>query len=445
MLDKPRQKADGTSIGRVLALLRSPKSAQIWAQSSRAATSLAWRWRIRAPVLLVALVTFWYFGVPILFGPLVNADPVVRADFVQSVVASGHVEAPFRVNVGSQITGVVVDIPVVEGQSVNAGDTLIVLDDREARAAVVQAEGAVAQAEARMRQLRELTLPSAEENLTQAQATLVNAQATYDRTAQLAKTGVATQATLDDATRALNIARALVRSAEYQVYTNRPGGSDYVMAETQLNQTSAALATAQSRLSYTIIKAPRDGILISRDVERGNVVQPSNVLMKLSPSGDTQLVVQIDEKNLGLIAIGQKALASADAFPKETFTAEVVYINPGIDLQRASVEVKLRVPQPPVYVRQDMTISVDIETAKHPGALIVPAASLRGMASGKPWVMKVSAAHTARQPVNVGLVSAGKAEILDGLKEGEFVLPATATTLKEGSKIRARVAPVKVP
>ena len=58
-------------------------------------------------------------------------------------------------------------------------------------------------------------------------------------------------------------------------------------------------------------------------------MQPSNVLMKLSPTGDTQLVVQIDEKNLGLIAVGQQALASADAFPKEAFAAEVVYINPG--------------------------------------------------------------------------------------------------------------------
>jgi HlyD family secretion protein len=98
-----------------------------------------------------------------------------------------HAAQPFRVNVGSQITGVVADIPVAEGQSVKAGDTLIVLDDREARAAVVQAQGAVAQTEARMRQLRELTLPSAEENLTQAQATLTNAQATFDRTSSWPK------------------------------------------------------------------------------------------------------------------------------------------------------------------------------------------------------------------------------------------------------------------
>ena len=145
--------------------------------------------------------------------------------------------------------------------------------------------------------LRELTLPSAEEALKQAQATL--AQRTDRPTTgrqSLPKTAYATKATLDDATRALDVARAQVRSAEFQVFTNRPGGSDYVMAETQLNQAQASLATAQSRLSYTVINAPRDGVLISRDVERGNVVQPSNVLMKLSPSGDTQLVVQIDEK-----------------------------------------------------------------------------------------------------------------------------------------------------
>jgi HlyD family secretion protein len=408
----------------------------------RQAVDVAWAWRFRAPAILALLAAIWSFGVPLVFGPTVSADPVVRADFVQSVVASGHVEAPFRVNVGSQITGVVANIPVAEGQSVKVGDTLVVLDDREARAAVVQAEGAVAQAEARMRQVRELTLPSAEENLTQAQATLANAQATYDRVSQLAKTGVATRATLDDATRALNIARAQVRSAEFQVYTNRPGGSDYVMAETLLNQARAALASAKSRLSYTVVKAPRDGVLISRDVERGNVVQPSNVLMKLSPSADTQLVVQIDEKNLGLIALGQKALASADAFAKETFDAEVAYINPGVDLQRASVEVKLNLAHPPAYLRQDMTVSVDIETARHPAALIVPADTLRGMNTATPWVLKADASHARRQPVTVGLVSAGKAEILNGLKQGELVLPVSAT-VKEGARIRARVAPTR--
>lgn len=416
----------------------------VWKNGMREAVDHLWHWRFRAPALLGALAVLWYFGAPLLLGPVVTANIVVRADFVQSIVATGHVEAPFRVNIGSQITGVVANVPVSEGQAVKTGETLILLDDSEARAAVIQAEGTVAQAEARLRQMRELSLPSAEETLRQAKATRLNAQQAYDRTVKLAADEYSTRAALDEATKSLDIARAQVRNAELQVSTSRPGGSDYVMVETQLNQARASLATARSRLSYTVITAPRDGTLISRDVERGNIVQPSNVLMKLSPTGDTQLVVQIDEKNLGLIAIGQKAIASADAFPKETFAAEVVYINPGIDLQRASVEVKLRMPEPPAYLRQDMTVSVDIEVAERPSALVVPAASLRGMTGGKPWVMKVDNGHATRQPVKVGLVSVGNAEILDGLKEGDFVVPATAT-IKDGARIRSRIAPAPLP
>ena len=101
-------------------------------------------------------------------------------------------------------------------------------------------------------------------------------------------------------------------------------------------------------------------------------MQPSSVLMMLSPSGDTQLVVQIDEKNLGSIALGQKALASTDAFPKETFPAEVVYINPGIDLQRPRSRSKLRVPEPPDLSATDMTISVDIEAEPRAPLHIAP-------------------------------------------------------------------------
>ena len=88
--------------------------------------------------------------------------------------------------------------------------------------------------------------------------------------------------------------------------------------------------------------------------------------MKLSPSGDTLLVVQVDEKNLGSLALHQRAVVSADAFPKQVFPAEVVFINPGVELDRASVEVKLRPLDPPNYLTQDMTVSVDIEVARHP-------------------------------------------------------------------------------
>jgi HlyD family secretion protein len=395
----------------------------------------AWKWSLGAAV--VGLAAAWQFGPALMLGRVVAVDRALRGEFVQTVVASGHVEAPFRVNIGSQILGVVADVPVSEGQKVKAGDTLIVLDDSEAKAAVVQAEGLVMQAEARVRQMRELALPSAEQSLAQAKATLLNAQQAHDRASTLARDGYGTRAALDDATRALDIARAQMRSAEFQVYTNRPGGSDFVMAETQASQARATLTSAQSRLGYTIIKAPRDGTLITRNVERGNVVQQTAVLMVLSPAGESQIVVQIDEKNLGLIAAGQHALVSADAYAQQTFAAEVFYINPGIDLQRASVEVKLKVPQPPPYLREDMTVSVDIQVASQPDAIVVPTSSIRQLSGAAPWVLKIAEGHARRQPVRVGLVSGGKAQILSGLQAGDLMVPASDLTVKEGQRVRA--------
>jgi HlyD family secretion protein len=434
MLDKARNKIEAALVEPGDLTLREPERRPAVLKQRMTASQLR-PWRIPLLATVIAAIWLWYSGGAILLGPVLDVEPIIRADLVQSVVASGHVEAPFRVNIGSQIIGIVADIPVAEGQAVKAGDTLIVLDDREAQAALVQAEGGVEQSDARMRQLRELTLPSAEETLKQAQASLTNAEAAFGRAEKLARDGFGTKVNLDEATKALDIARAQVRNAEFQVYTNRPGGSDFVMAEAQRNQARATLATARSRLSYTVIKAPRDGMLISRNAERGNVVQPSNVLMTLSPAGDTELVVQIDEKNLGLIAVGQKALVSADAYPKETFSADVVYVNPGIDLQRASVEVKLRVSEPPAYLRQDMTVSVDIETAMRSAALVAPVANIQGLYGGTPWVMKFENGRAAHRAVKIGIVSGGKAEVLEGLNDGDLVL-AAAATVKDGARIR---------
>ena len=304
-------------------------------QHAAPTASRLWKWKWPLASATIALLLTLLLGPTLLWGPRIVGEAAVRGTFLQTVVASGHVEAPFRGNIGSQITGVVADVVVAEGETVKAGQTLILLNDREARAAVVQMEGAVAQAQAHMRQLRELTMPSANEAMKEAQATLLNAQQAFDRAQKLAVEGYSTKVTLEAAVKALDIAKGQLRSTELHVYTNSPGGSDFVMGETLLKQAQANLASAQSRLSYTTITAPRDGVLIFRNVERGNVVQPSTVLMTLSPVGETHLTLQIDEKNLGLIAVGQTALASADAFSKQMFAAEVFFINPGIDLQRA--------------------------------------------------------------------------------------------------------------
>ena len=204
-----------------------------------------------------------------------------------------------------------------------------------------------------------------------------------------------------------------------------------------LEQARASLLAARSRLAYTTITSPSDGVLIDRDVERGDVVQPGKALMVLSPAGETQLVLQIDERNLGRLALGQKALASADAFPAQRFAAELAYINPGIDAQRGTVEVKLRVPQPPAYLRQDMTVSVDIEIERRPGALALRAEAVRDASGTQPWVLVVQQGRALRRPVKLGLRGEGWVEVLAGMKEGDWIVPAPDAGVKPGQRVRA--------
>lgn len=403
--------------------------------AARRAAGWLWAHRWFLLVAILALGLGAWQGARVLLGPEVVVDRATRGDLVQSVVASGHVETPYRVEIGAQITGTVAEVLVEEGQRVTQGQPLIALQSEELRAALVQAEGQVAQAEARMRQLAELTLPTARENLSQAQATQRNAQANFDRTAELASRGNATKAALDDAQRSLDVARTQVNSAQLQVFTASPGGSDHVLAETQLAQARANLDSARSRFSYATITAPRAGVLISRNVERGAVAQPGKALLVLAPAGETQLVLQVDERNLGLIALGQPALASADAFPDKRIKARVAYINPSVDIARASVQIKLTVEAPPPFLRQDMTVSVDIEVARRDNTLVLPARAVRDQLSGSPWVMIARDGRAVRQDVRIGIRSATQVEILEGIAEGEPIVPASAG-LRTGQRLR---------
>jgi HlyD family secretion protein len=163
--------------------------------------------------------------------------------------------------------------------------------------------------------------------------------------------------------------------------------------------------------------------------------------MVLSPAGPTQLVVQIDEKNLRYLSLGQRALGSADAYPGRRFPAELVYINPGVDATRGSVAVKLNVPSPPDYLRQDMTVSVDIEVARLPHALSLVPEAIRDSASAAPWVMLVAEGRALKRRVKLGVRGDSRVEILDGLAEGDTVLRATGNTVAEGARVRPFAAP----
>jgi HlyD family secretion protein len=400
------------------------------------------RWKLLAA--LVSAVALVVFAVRWWLGPQVVADTVVRRDFVQTVVASGRVETPHRIDVGAQITGTVVRVPVTEGQNVKAGDPLIELESAELRAVERQGVATVVQAQARLRQLREVQAPVAEQTLRQSQSNLDNSRAALARNQALVEKGFISDAALDESRKTVAVADAQVRTNRKQLETTRTSGSDSALAVAAVAEAQASAGASRARAGYTVISASVDGTLISRNVEVGDVVQAGKVLMTLSPSGRLQLVVEIDERNLRLLALGQKALASADAYPQQRFPAELVYINPGVNAQTGAVEVKLDVPSPPPELRQDMTVSVDVEVARRPNALLVPTGAVHDADSVAPWVLRVESGSAERRPVGLGLRSGGFAEVTSGLSEGDLVVPASSMVVA-GARVRATAPTAPAP
>lgn len=399
------------------------------------------RWRRGALLAIPVLAVLAFFGRNLLLGKPVETLEVVKSDLVQSVVASGKVVTPQRVSIGVEVTGRVAGVPVQEGQTVKRGQSLVVLEDKDELAARAQAAAAVAQAEAKVRQLREVGLPTAEQNRLQAEANVRQLRRVLERNRELQAKGFIGQAALDDAQRNLDVAESQLRTAQLQVQSNAPKGSESALAYTALDQARANLALAEARLEQHNVRAPADGVLIARSVEPGTIVQPGKELMVLAPSGETQLVVQIDEKNLAKLAIGQKAQASADAYAGQRFGADLIFINPGIDATRGTVEVKLRVPAAPAYLRQDMTVSVDIEVARRNGSVVMPTEALRDGTGPQPWAMAVREGHAVKVPLKLGLRGDGRVEVLDGLAPGDALVPPANGLVKAGQRVRVAQRP----
>lgn len=397
------------------------------------------RWLRRPTPWIAALVAVGagVFALAKARGPTVRVTRAVRRDLEQHVVATGRVWVPTRVQVAAQGAGMVLAVAVAEGQEVSAGDLLVQLDDAEARASVAQAKAARDQATARVDQLRRVGAIVATEALRQAEANMARAEASWDRAEKLARTGAIARMDHDDARRALDVARAQRSAAEAQQLAAAPMGADSRVALTSLMQAEAQLTAAEVRLAQTRLTAHQDAVVLSRSVEPGDVVQPSRTLLVLAGESETQLVFHPDERNLALIALGQKARASADAYPQRVFDAEVGYIAPSIDPSRGSVEVRLRVPRPPEVLKPDMTVSIDLMVAAKTSALTLPASAVRGAASRAPWVVAVEGGRLVKRDVTLGIVGEGSVEVSSGLDEGAEVVVEGGLGLAPGRRVRA--------
>jgi HlyD family secretion protein len=370
-------------------------------------------------VALALVAALWSFmrlgGVP------VETHEVRMAPLVQTVLVSGRMANQTRVFLGSIITGRVKAVNAREGTKAKAGEVLIALEDSEQRAALAQAEAAFQSADARLAAQNKVQGPVAAQQLAQARATAETSARERERSESLFKQGFIGQARLDEARRLADVALSQAKAAEAQAEANLQG-AEVDAAIARRAEAGATAALARARLAQTRIVAPNDALVLERLAEPGQIVQPGARLMELSIDGTVELIAQVDEKFLGQLAPGQKASVVADAFPGKPFAATVKSVAPSVDAQRGAVEVKFALVAVPEFLKNDMTLSIEIETARRDKALAIPGEALR---RGN-QVLVFDAGRATARTVKTGLRTLTAVEVIEGLQAGERVILDTA-------------------
>ncbi len=387
-------------------------------------------------VVIIALAVAWMVGRRVV-GEKVLVQSAERTRMVHSVVTTGRVR-PLRVRLAPIASGTIRELSVREGARVVAGQVLLKLEDEEATAALSNANALLAQATANRKKMRGITRAEADEAVQVAEARLADATRDLERVQKLQATGIASRENVEDAETTSTLAASALRSARAQKRDLESGGATVRNTEAAIAQAEANVSLAKARLAYTQVTAPVDGIVIARNAEVGDAITGNTVVLEIAATARTELVVEPDERNLSLLSLGQSALASAEAFSSQSFSAQVSFIAPVVDSRRGTIEVRLLVSDPPDYLRPDMTVSVDIEVGRNENALVVPIGSVMALASSDPYVYVVENKRATRRAITAGIRDAEHVEVLAGITESDqFILqPGTVTP---GSKVRTSV------
>ncbi|HEY0661103.1 MAG TPA: efflux RND transporter periplasmic adaptor subunit [Lysobacter sp.] len=276
---------------------------------------------------------------------------VERGDIRVAISATGTLAAISTVDVGSQISGQVTDVLADFNDRVERGQVIARIDPSTYQAQIAQGSAAVASARA---------------NLATAQATLRNAEADYERKAQLATRQLVARSEAD-------LARATRDQARAQVNA----------AQAQINQQIASTQTSRLNLERTVIRSPVDGVVLTRTVEPGQTVAASlqaPVLFQIAEDlSQMEIVLAIDEADIGQVKAGQGVGFTVDAFPERQFRGKVQQL-------RLSATNTNNVITYPVVVAVDnadqallpgMTANAEIEVSRRDDVLRVSNAALR--------------------------------------------------------------------
>lgn len=287
-----------------------------------------------------------------------------------------------QVNVGFRVTGRVKEMKLEEGDVVHGGDLIATLDDVPYQDQVRLAEAQVAQAQANYTKMvngyRPEEIEQAKAQLAQAKANYQNALRYFERQDALQQSHVISKSDYDNALASRDSLKGQVDLAEANLNLELAGNrvEDIDSAKAQLDNSKANLATAQQNVADCQLFAPVDGVIITRAVEPGTIVSTSSVIYAICQNAPVWVRTYVDERDLGRIYPGMKALVYNDTDPNHPYVGQIGFISPVAEFTPKNVETRelrtdlvyrLRViiTKPDRYLRQGMPVTLRMVDEHH--------------------------------------------------------------------------------
>ncbi|TWG91380.1 HlyD family secretion protein [Mesorhizobium sp. J18] len=324
--------------------------------------------RALALLVLVSAAAAWWFDVPAWLGWRASQD--------YNLTLYGNVDIR-QVQLGFRVDGRLAETLVDEGDEVSSGTILARLDAQPYEDSVRAAEAEVAALQATLRKLRDGPRPAeiaqAKAATAEREADLQNATLAFDRSNQLRRQGAISQANLDQATAARDMAVARLESAREALRLLEEGTreEDIAVARANLRAAEAKLAAAKTSLGDATLRAPSEGIVLSRVHEAGAIVSPSDTVYVLSLTEPVWVRAYISEPRLGTIHPGMVVEVTTDTAPNKPYRGKIGFISPVAEFTPKSVEtpdlrtdlvyrLRITIDQPDTGLRQGMPVTIRI-------------------------------------------------------------------------------------
>jgi RND family efflux transporter MFP subunit len=357
-----------------------------------------------------------------------NQKPVVEVAVAQKVGsglaallnASGYVTPRRRATIAAKITGRVTAVNFDEGMHVREGYVLATLDDSDVRRALDSAKA---------------DRDTAQAAIADFDVQLKNAEILLRRARELQAAGVQSQETLDNARTAADSLRAKIALAKQQV-----AGSE------------ARIREAQQAVDNCVIRAPFDGIVVSKDAQVGEMVSPISAgggftrtgIATIVDMNSNEIEVDVNEAYIARVLPGQPVTAVLDAYPDWQISSRVRTVIPTADRQKATVKVRISFLRLDPRILPDMGIKVsflgDAPEPKFGAAVptaLIPRDAVRDE-NGKKIVFAVKEGHLERRAVTLGGTRGTDTEIFAGINAGETVVVKGPANLRDGEAIEIK-------